>query len=81
MPVRDPLAGRLRFHMASLAGACIAGALIVAAFTLGFYSWQSIAVCIAIAAAAAWPAGVWMTRKIKREDPAWDHEHDKPKDF
>lgn len=53
MTARDPLAGKLRFHMASLAGACIAGALIIASFTLGFYSWQSIAVCVAVAAVTA----------------------------
>lgn len=80
MTVRDPLAGKLRFHMASLAGACIAGTLIIAAFTLGYYSWQSIAVCVVIAALAAWPAGAWMTRKIKRDDPAWDEGRDTPKD-
>ncbi|WP_261398810.1 hypothetical protein [Leisingera daeponensis] len=80
MTVRDPLAGKLRFHMASLAGACIAGALIIAAFTLGFYSWQSIAVCAVVAALAAWPAGAFLTRRIKRDDPAWDDRNDKPKD-
>lgn len=80
MTARDPLAGKLRFHMASLAGACIAGALIIASFTLGYYSWQSIAVCVAVAAVTAWPAGAWMTRKIKKDDPAWDHRRDEPRD-
>ena len=80
MPLRDPLAGKLRFHMASLAGACIAGVLVIAAFTMGYYSWQAIAVCVGIAALAAWPAGALLTRKIKRDDPAWDHRRDAPKD-
>ncbi|MGR3759992.1 hypothetical protein ACUXV3_07635 [Roseobacteraceae bacterium NS-SX3] len=79
MPLTDPFSSRLRFYMAFLCGACIAGALVIAAFVLGYYSWQAIAVCVVIGGIAAWPAGVWATRRIKRGDPAWDHQHDESK--
>ncbi|WP_035920011.1 MULTISPECIES: LapA family protein [Leisingera] len=80
MTLRDPLAGKLRFHLSIMIGACIAGAAVITAFVMGFYSVRAILVCAAIGAILAWPAGTWATRKIKREDPAWDHRHDKPKD-
>jgi xanthine/uracil permease len=81
MDQQDPFAGKLRFHLAIIFGTCIAGAAVIAAFTMGFYSLEAILICGAIGAVLAWPAGVWATRKIKREDPAWDHRRDTPKDI
>ncbi|MCF6432238.1 MULTISPECIES: hypothetical protein [unclassified Leisingera] len=79
-PLGDPLAGKLRFHLSIMIGACIAGAAVITAFVLGYYSVRAILVCAAIGAILAWPAGTYATRRIKRDDPAWDHRRDKPKD-
>ena len=73
------IAGRLRFHVALLAGSSIAGALVILAFTLGFYNWIAIAGSVAVGAILAWPVGVWLTRRIKEEDPAWDAKRDRAK--
>lgn len=70
---------KLRFYLAILCGSSLAGALLIAAFTLGYYSWVAIAACVGIGAVAAWPLGVWLARRIKRDDPAWDHRHDRPR--
>jgi uncharacterized membrane protein YfcA len=70
---------RLRTYMAILAGSCIAGAAIVAALALGYYSWVALAVSVVIGAALSWPTGIWLARRIKRDDPAWDESRDRPK--
>ncbi|GGH34388.1 hypothetical protein SAMN05444007_10769 [Cribrihabitans marinus] len=73
------IAGRLRFHVAILAGTSIAGALVILAFTMGFYNWIAIAISVAAGIILAWPVGVWLTRRIKQDDPAWDADRDKAK--
>ncbi|MBK0328237.1 hypothetical protein I5535_13155 [Rhodobacteraceae bacterium F11138] len=70
---------RLRHYMAALTGACVAGAALIAALSLGYYSWGAVAVSAAIGLIAAWPAGIWFARQIKREDPDWDHRRDQPR--
>lgn len=71
---------RLAIVLAVISGLCIAGAALIAALALGFYTWISIAVCVAVGAVLAWPTGRLISRRIKREDPNWNPRH-KPGDF
>ncbi|MCB1365681.1 MAG: hypothetical protein KDK02_16310 [Rhodobacteraceae bacterium] len=71
---------RLRVYLAVLSGACIAGAALIAAFALGYYDWIAIALSGALGVVLAWPSGIWLARRIKRDDPAWDQRRDRPKE-
>ncbi|TYB80611.1 hypothetical protein [Maritimibacter fusiformis] len=50
---------------------CIAGGALVAFFAFGWYSWAAFVVAGIIGAAIGVPAGIWNTRKVRREDPDW----------
>ncbi|MFV2053493.1 hypothetical protein [Aliiroseovarius sp. YM-037] len=71
---------RLAIVLAVISGSSIAGAAVIAALALGYYSWVSIAICVAIGAIFAWPTGRMISRRIKRNDPEWNPRH-KPGDF
>ena len=71
---------RLAIVLAVISGSSIAGAAVIVALALGYYSWVSIAICVAIGALVAWPTGRMISRRIKRNDPEWNPRH-KPGDF
>jgi hypothetical protein len=50
----------------------LTGALVVAAFSFGWYAWPAILGSAAIGFALAWPAAHAISRRIKRKDPGWD---------
>lgn len=64
---------RLAIYLAVLIGACVAGALVIAAFTLGYYSVWAFVVSGAVGLVVAYPAGLWVSRYIKRNDPNWKY--------
>jgi hypothetical protein len=72
---------RLRYYLAILVGLCVAGTVLIAPFTLGYYTITAFIVAALLGLLTAWPGGVWMARWIKRDDPAWDHRRDKAKPF
>ena len=71
---------RLALYLAAISGSSIAGALVIAAFSLGYYSWAAIIGCVVVGALVAYPTGYMISRRIKRRDPEWNPRH-KPGDF
>ncbi|PVA10307.1 hypothetical protein DC366_08665 [Pelagivirga sediminicola] len=69
---------RLSIYMIVLSASGIAGALVVAAFSLGYYSVWAIALCVVVGLAIAIPSGKLIAKRIKKEDPAWDARRDAP---
>ncbi len=62
---------RLSWLLAVLSVACVAGAAYIVALTLGYYNVWAVAVSGAIGLVVGWPLGVWLSKRIKREDPDW----------
>lgn len=50
---------------------CIAGGVLVAFFSFGWYTWAAFVVAGVIGLVTGIPAGIWNTRKVRREDPDW----------
>ncbi|MCF3594236.1 hypothetical protein LZG00_09515 [Rhodobacteraceae bacterium LMO-12] len=54
---------------------CVAGAALVGFFVVGWYSWAAFVTAGVIGLVVGIPAGVWNTRKVRREDPNWRNGH------
>lgn len=63
---------RLSILLTLMTGAVLTGALVVAAFSFGWYAWPAILGAAAVGFALAWPAGYAISRRIKRKDKGWD---------
>jgi hypothetical protein len=61
--------------MVSLWVACIAGAAVIAALSLGWVGWTAFATSGAIGLVAGIPLGLWSARRIKKDDPHWPPRH------
>ncbi|MDO8884000.1 hypothetical protein, partial [Pseudotabrizicola sp.] len=59
----------LRSTIVPLAVGCVAGAVIIAGLTAGFYGWQLFAVAGVIGLAAGVPFGLWNVRRMRATDP------------
>lgn len=70
---------RLRYYMILLSILCVAGAAVVAALSLGFVGWPAFAVSAIIGVIVGLPGGIWLARRIKKDDPAWDQRRDSPR--
>jgi uncharacterized membrane protein YfcA len=57
---------------------CVAGVVVIAGLAVGYMTWITFAVAAVVGAVIGVPAGIWNTRKIKREDPTWDHRREVP---
>ena len=64
----------LRTFMIVLWVACIAGAAVVAALSLGWVGWVPFAASGVLGLVLGIPIGLWSARRIKKEDPAWPRE-------
>jgi hypothetical protein len=64
---------RLSIFLTLMSGAMITGALVITAFSLGYYTVWAIAPAALIGFALAWPSAYLVSRRIKRRDRAWDH--------
>ncbi|WP_088623524.1 hypothetical protein [Oceanicola sp. 22II-s10i] len=62
---------RLSWVLGVLSVACIAGAALIVAFALGYYSVPSILVSGLVGLVLGTPLGVYLSKRIKREDPDW----------
>ena len=51
----------------------VSGTLVIIVLALGYYSWPAILIAAAVGLVAAWPLSYWLSRRIKREDPNFDH--------
>ncbi len=65
---------RLSILITLFTGAVVTGALVIGVFTLGYYGWGPILGAVAIGWILAWPLAYWISRKIKKEDPQFDHK-------
>lgn len=63
---------RLSMVLTLIVGSALIGSLLIAVLSLGWYSWPAIGGAVAIGLAATWPASYLISRRIKRQDPAWD---------
>jgi len=59
--------------MTWLSGLSVAGILLIAAFTVGYYTLWSVGISAAVGLIVAYPMGYYISRWIKRDDPNWDH--------
>jgi len=64
---------RLSLFLTLATGAVTVGSLVIAVLTLGYYNWASIAGAAAVGFLAAWPLAYLISRRVKRQDPDFDH--------
>lgn len=62
---------RLSIMLTPMTGAVITGFFVIVLFSLGFYSWVSVAIGAGIGCVGAWPAAYIISRRIKDNDPFW----------
>ncbi|RAP40645.1 hypothetical protein BYZ73_13745 [Rhodovulum viride] len=62
---------RLSLLLTPMTGAVITGMLVIVMFSLGFYSWISVAIGAGIGCILAWPSAYVVSRRIKQADPRW----------
>lgn len=54
---------------------CVAGAAVIAALSVGWVSWTAFVASGVVGLVIGIPAGIWNTRKMRREDPNWENGH------
>jgi len=64
---------RLSFYLTLATGPVITGGLVIAVMSMGYYSWPVIGPAAATGFVLAWPAAYLISRRIKRQDPEFDH--------
>jgi len=64
---------RLSILLTLATGAVTTGVLVIAVLSLGWVAWGPILGAVAIGWILAWPAAYWISRRIKRNDPDFDH--------
>lgn len=70
---------RLSFYLALLSWTLVSGALIIAAFSMGYYNWWVIAIAVVAGFLIAWPSARLVARRIKENDPEWSVHRDAPR--
>jgi len=63
---------RLSIILTLAVGSVLSGALIIVVLSMGWYSWTAIGGAAAVGFVATWPVSYLISRRIKRQDPAWD---------
>lgn len=69
----------LTLVLAMLVGTVVTGPFLVAAFSLGLYSWPAVLLALALGLFGALVLAVRIEAEIKRQDPAWDERRDRPR--
>jgi hypothetical protein len=64
---------RLSLFLTLATGAVTTGSLVILTLSLGYYGWGPIGAAAATGALLAWPAAYLVSRRIKRNDPDFDH--------
>lgn len=67
---------RLSIILSLMSGALITGALVVTAFTLGYYNWWVIGGSAILGWLLAWPSAFLVSQRIKRRDTEWSPDRD-----
>ena len=65
--------------LAMLTTTVVTGPFLVAAFVLGHYDWPTILICLVLGLFGATALSSRIEHEIKRQDPAWDEHHDRPR--
>ncbi|APX10518.1 hypothetical protein [Tateyamaria omphalii] len=63
---------RLSMFLTLMTGAVLTGGFVIVALSLGYYGWVPILWSAALGFALSWPVAYAISRRIKRNDPAWD---------
>ncbi|MFN3972547.1 MAG: hypothetical protein ACK4GO_03230 [Gemmobacter sp.] len=63
---------RLSIFLTLIVGSLVTGTLIIVVLVLGWYSWPAIGGAALLGFVLSWPASYLVSRRIKRQDPAWD---------
>lgn len=63
---------RFSIILTLVVGPVLAGALVIAVLTLGWYSWPAIGGASALGFILTWPISYVISRRIKRQDTDWD---------
>jgi hypothetical protein len=63
---------RLSIYLTFATGPVLTGAFIITFFTFGLYAW-GVALGVAAGLVLSWPAAWYISRRIKRADPNFDH--------
>ena len=70
---------RLSLYLTLLSGSFITGAIVIAGFSLRYYSVWTVAIGAVAGFLLAWPTSYMISQRIKRQDPEWSPEAD-PRD-
>lgn len=62
---------RLSIFLTLMVGAVIAGGIVIAAFSIGYYSFWPVVIAAVVASIATWPVSYHVSSRIKRNDPNW----------
>ena len=62
---------RLSIVLTLMTGSVLVGGLVIIFFSLGYYTWPSIALAALIGLVLTWPVAYAISRLIKRNDPGW----------
>lgn len=68
----------LRHVVLLMTNAVLVGSLLILVLSLGWVGWVPVFGAIAVGMLLSWPAAVLVSRLIKRGDPAWNAEGDRP---
>lgn len=50
---------------------CVAGVVVIAGLALGLFTWATFVVAGVVGLVVGIPAGLWNTKKVRRDDPDW----------
>jgi len=61
-------------------GAALTGGLAILFLSFGLYGWIPLLIAAIVGFGASWPVSYWISRKVKRQDPHFDHTRAKEKE-
>ncbi|MCF6444023.1 hypothetical protein [Nereida sp. MMG025] len=64
---------RLSLILSLAVGAVITGGFTIIVLSLGYYNWYAIGGAAILGFALSWPSAYLISRRIKRQDPEFDH--------
>jgi putative flippase GtrA len=70
---KEEMMDRLSILLTLATGAVTTGVLVITVLSLGWVAWGPILAAAAIGFVLAWPVAYWISRRIKRQDPNFDH--------
>ncbi|GGL51013.1 hypothetical protein [Wenxinia marina] len=70
---------RMSVFLHMIWGAALTGTALIVVLVLGWYSWQAIALAVAVGLVLTIPASLVTARWIKRDDPFWNEERNRPR--